>query len=222
MFEIIAIILLSEKISTMARVKGYPNTGRFVLLFVSSWFGFEIFGAITGSIISSDFFVLLTFGYVFAIIGAIISFAIVHSLKTKEILSDYDPNIQIGIPFVIKLWKENIISIIAICIFCAILIGLVSYYFFILPILILLFTKYGIYKIVFQSDEIILQYFYGRKKFISKSQIVNAVLNKKLTIEVHWKKSSKHSTKSIKFSSTAFLVKKIPIGNINSLPVRTK
>jgi MFS family permease len=161
MLEIIAIILLSEKISTKARLKGYLNTGRFVFLFVLMWCVFEIIGSVIGTVIFNQVIITWFVAIIFAVIGAYLSFFIVDKLKTKEILTDYDSNVQIDLPFTIKLWKENITTIITVSLASALLAAYLSYYFLIIPVLIFGFTKYGISEIIFQPEEITYKYFYG-------------------------------------------------------------
>lgn len=214
MLEIIALLIFSERISAKARLKGYPNTGRFVLLFILMWLGFEIMGATLSQFVTPNPNVRWITGFVFAFIGAYLSFVIVGSLKTKEIPAEYDPEKKIEPPFAVNLLKENLVAIVAICGFSAVMIYYLSYYLLFIPLLIFLFTKYGIYTIVFHGDRIVLTHLYGRRRTIANEKIVRAVLNTRLQVEVHWKKSAKHSTKSIKFAANAFLAEKIPLENI--------
>ncbi len=221
MIELISLLLLSDRISTKARLKGYISTGRFVLLLIIMWCSFELIGVMiiaenfNQTVFTNSFFdIQYLFVLVLAFIGAFISFGIVHSLKTKEILANYDPDIKIELPFIVNLLEENIFTIITVCVLSLIFIYNFSLYFIIMPLFVFIFTKYGIYKIFFQSDEIVFKYLYGRKKIIQKKQVVKITLNNKLFIELHWKKSSRHSTKSIKFPSNSFIVNKIPIENI--------
>ena len=107
MLEIIALLIFSERISAKARLKGYPNTGRFVLLFILMWLGFEITGAILSQFVTPDPNVRWITGFVFAFIGAYLSFVIVGALKTKEIPAEYDPEKKIEPPFTVNLLREN-------------------------------------------------------------------------------------------------------------------
>jgi hypothetical protein len=51
MLEILLIVSLSRKISTMMRNKGRNPVG-YIILFVVLWFGFEILGGIVGAMVS--------------------------------------------------------------------------------------------------------------------------------------------------------------------------
>lgn len=213
MLEIIAIILLSEKISNKARQKGYPKTGRYVLLFLVFWFSFEFIGAIIGYMFSPKLYVYYPIALIFAIIGYLISSKIVNSLKQKEIKTDYDPDIVIELPFKIKVWKDNIIQVFSILILCIVISKIINVYIagFIFIILVLVYAKY---EVVFNESGIIIKYLYGRKQKINKEYIRKLLLNNKLMIEVGWKKNSKDTTKTRQFSANAFILHQIPIENI--------
>lgn len=215
MLEIIAILILAERISTKARLKGYIKTGRFILLFIFMWYLFEFIGGITGSLIGMNNILLWFFSFLFSLAGAYIAFLIVGMLKAKEILTAYDPDVKIDTPFEVNLFSENLVVLAGVGIIIGILMYFATYYFIILLIIVLLFTKYGIYKIVFQQDGISVRYLYGKKYTIEKKQVVRALVNNKLYIEIHWKKSPKHSTRTLKFSSNSFLMKKISVENIS-------
>ncbi len=217
MIEIIALILLSEKISIKARLKGYPNTGIFIIMFILLWIVFESIGTIIGTIININKALPYTIGYTFAFVSAFLSFKIIDFIKPREIKKEYDPNIEIVLPYNVYIWKERIIQLIIILIITVLLCIYLTKVFIIIPILIILFTNYGIYSIIFGNDNITIIYYYGRKRIINNNQIVRLILNQKLIIELNWKISSKHSTKVIKFSSSQFLQNNIPLDNITNL-----
>lgn len=86
-----------------------------------------------------------------------------------------------------------------------------SYYMFIIPVLFIIFTRYKIYKIIFNGDSVIFRYIYFIKKIITKDQIVRIYINQNSTIEFSWKKDSKHSTKVIKIPLDSFLNRNMTI-----------
>ena len=214
MLELIAIALLSDKISSRARMKGYPRTGRFVLLFIFLWFFFEVLGIVLGSLFFGGTRARFSLAYPLAGLGAFISFKIVDMMETRRFRTEYDPSAAVATPCSVRLWKEHLIPIAAISVVSALMAVFLHWSLLAITLLIFLFTKYGMYDITFNTGSIVIRYFYGRKRTIGAEQIVKLLLNAKLFIELHWKKSRKHSTKTMKFSSGSFLEKDIPIDNI--------
>ena len=53
MIEIIALFFLTRKVGQMAELKGL-SPGRWKLIMVLAWFGFEILGALVGMMISGE------------------------------------------------------------------------------------------------------------------------------------------------------------------------
>jgi hypothetical protein len=73
--------------------------------------------------------------------------------------------------------------------------------------LVFFFYEIGVYSYTFHENEIILKYFYLRKKVIRKDQITRIVIKKSFIgdkIEIDWKKSPRHSTRIIKIPMSWF------------------
>ncbi|MCP4129633.1 MAG: hypothetical protein GY754_01335 [bacterium] len=232
MLEVIALIIISGMISDRARAKGHVATGRYVLLFLFLFFACYFTGIVLGSYIYYGAIVMGSFvpggstaagvsimpyfmGINGAIGGTVLSFIIVGSLKVKPIAQEYNEEISVALPFEVAVWKEKIIVLILITAITVFFMLYFSYWFGIVYILAMLLSKVFVYTIIFDEEKIVFKYIYGRKRVIPRDQVVRAVLNKKYKIEIHWKKSSKHSTRMIKFSSRDFLMQQIPVENIN-------
>ncbi len=70
----------------------------------------------------------------------------------------------------------------------------------------LFFFELGVYKYTFYEDNLTIRFLYGRKKVISKDKIVRIAKTdkrKRKEIEIHYKKSSKHSTRIIRIPVTS-------------------
>jgi len=214
MLVIIAIILLAERITTKARMKGYINTGRFILLLIFMWYAFQFIGIFAAALFTKDENIILAISLLSSILGVYVSFKIVDFLKERIIPVDFDNNLHIDFPYSFNLMKGYIIQVISIVIIAAVFIVKYNFIWLLIPVAALMIYKYTFYKVTFTQSEITLHYLYGTKRIIPCDQIVRLVISNKLMIELSWKKSSRHSTKIVKFSAQSLIGQRYPIENI--------
>ncbi len=150
----------------------------------------------------------------------------INSIESEKLIASINRGYMVkgfeakpNFPFSISVWDDSVKLFIYLCIF--------YYFFFIensqdlivykimffgavitLPVL-LIFYELGVFKYTFIEDAIIVKYLYGRKKNINKNQFVKInYLQKNRKIEIHYKKSRKHSTKIISIPVKKFDFKK--------------
>jgi hypothetical protein len=127
-----------------------------------------------------------------------------------------DPATSMYFPFSLLVWKDSINFLL--------MIGSFVYSFFFehnewwgialkvfgfgilisMPIL-LLFYELGVYKYTFNTGDITIRFLYGRKKIIAKDRIIRIALSRlKDKLEIHYRKSSRHSTRIIRIPNGLF------------------
>jgi len=211
MLEIIILILLSDKISKRAKARGFVSTGKFVVLIIAMWIFFEYLGMVIGRMISANLLVVYAFGIACAIFGARFAFLIVDNVKVKKAHEPQHEGADISLPFEIPAWKDSLLftlGAIALTVFLALYL---NFMVIIAALLIFYFYELLVYKYTFDPDGFTIHYLYGRTRRITADQVVRIILTKKNNVEINWKKSRKHSTRTIRISSEPFYSQNLPL-----------
>ena len=82
MLEIIAIVILGQKISKLVKEKGL-SPSKYVIIMVLLWIGLEFFGAFIGTIMIGPGMAAYPLGILGAIVGAIIGYQIAKNAEPK-------------------------------------------------------------------------------------------------------------------------------------------
>jgi len=172
---------------------------------------------VIGRMISANLLVVYASGIVCAIFGARFAFLIVDNVQVKKPREHSVAHTDISFPFEIPVWKDSMLFILGVIAFTVLLALYLNFMVIIAALLIFYFYELLVYKFTFDRDGFVIHYLYGRKRRISADQVVRIILTKKNNVEINWKKSRKHSTRTIRISKEPFYSQNLPLKEIVEL-----